>query len=422
MRWYEVAALVTPAHRSLETNVRSGVLSGSPNLCTPSPASRRALTRAGRPPPTAAVAAALASRSTAGVESTAPPSAPCPRSACASSWPIEPAAARRLWPRTGPGRRRRASPTVYAWRTAAHGLPAASPPEPSWMITPPKTPWPRQPLEVLAQLPDPAAARDSARRRFDRRRRRPIAGTTCASSCATSLRPSGPRRIEAARAEDDVLADREGRGIDPRARRGSVRVVVDPHAREVVAEARFHRPPRRGSSGRPARRAPRRRWRARAARPMAEAGDGWTVGVYSSFFSAAGGISGIVKPGSAAWLRTSHDLTDLVLLGLLRRLVAARWRNMSCCAFSRAVSAAIGSRLLALLLRALLLDRDQEPDVGRLVDRALVRDLGRDARELRCSFSSGIVGRLERQLLVRGRQRRRRRRRRGARGDDPRAS
>ena len=53
--------------------------------------------------------------------------------------------------------------------------------------------------------------------------------------------PAVMRRLrEAARGEDDVVAHRVGAGIHVPGRRRCLSVGVDPHAREVVAEPRFH--------------------------------------------------------------------------------------------------------------------------------------------------------------------------------------
>ena len=127
--------------------------------------------------------------------------------------------------------------------------------------------------------------------------------------------------------------------------RGGARVVVHADAREVVAESRLHRPQRRRIE-RPARvgSAPSTfAWPGGAA--DGEAGAGCTGVAGSSFFAGIG--SGIVKPGIPFCPR-SQDLTISSSCAFSAALSLSE-RNISCCALSLAVSAAIGSGFLPFL-------------------------------------------------------------------------
>ena len=182
MSWYCLACSRKPCPPCCEMNVSVGTWSGSPKRCTVF-ASRRALTRAGLPR-VAAVAAALASRSTVGVASTAPPSRAC--ATCASS------CARSQRPRQVAGLyfpcpKTTWEPMVYACarRSRAAAAAAAS----SWIRTPPRSS-PRRGSKY-SRTSESSGRPGVAGTPPDRRTG--DCWTTCASSCASSCFPPGPR-------------------------------------------------------------------------------------------------------------------------------------------------------------------------------------------------------------------------------------
>ena len=63
--------------------------------------------------------------------------------------------------------------------------------------------------------------------------------TTWANSCANNARPDPRLRRKATLAEHHIGTDGVGMGRDIARRRGRLRVIVDTHPTEVVAEARF---------------------------------------------------------------------------------------------------------------------------------------------------------------------------------------
>ena len=247
----------SPALPLVETNVRSGVLSGSPNLCSSTPL-RRAPMRTGLPV-TAAVAAALASLSTA----VRPAHAAARRSACAT---CASSCATSQRPRCGvgvvlvpaeddvraDGVRPRAQPLRRGGRVVA-GVRANA----REVDAEPR-------LEVRAQLPVERLATAA----------RALAAspcwTTCASSCASRRRPSSLDGVVAPGREDDVLADGERGGVDrPRRSRRRARRRARGRARSRGRSAPPSTGARRARAAGPRSRARRRRSRAPAARPTA---------------------------------------------------------------------------------------------------------------------------------------------------------